>query len=120
MGMGRVVLVQIAEASGVLCRDEESFQKPLGTKSSEELTTSNEEYGLTKTKLVQAWRFRCLAEIFISFSAMGSEETGTSSLLLCRCPTDQGDHTCQTLWITVEQQFSRSKLIAMVTCRRKP
>jgi hypothetical protein len=48
MGMGRVVLVQIAEASGLLCRTEASFQKSLGTKSSEDLTTRNEEYGLTK------------------------------------------------------------------------
>ena len=67
MGMGRVVLVQIAKASGLLCRAEASFQKSLGTKSNEDLTTRNEEYGLTKNQLVQAWRFRCLAEIFFRF-----------------------------------------------------
>src|ERR1019366_1251241 len=119
MGMGRVVLVQIAEASGVLCRTEASFQKPLGTKSSEDLTTRNEEYGLTKTTRA-GLALPLPGRNLFSFSAMGSEETGTSSLLLCRCPTDQGDHTCQTLWITAQYPFSRSKLIAMVTCQRKP
>ncbi len=67
MGMGRVVLVQIAEASGLLCRAEASFQKPLGTKSSEDPTTRNEEYGLTKNNSCRPGAFAAWPKSFFVF-----------------------------------------------------
>ncbi len=65
--MGRVVLVQIAEASGLSCRAEASFQKSLGTKSSEDLTTRNEEYGLTKNNPCRPGAFAAWPKSFFVF-----------------------------------------------------
>jgi hypothetical protein len=67
MGMGRVVVVQIAEASGLLCRAEASFQKSLGTKSNEDLTTRNEEYGLTKNNSCRPGAFAAWPKSFVRF-----------------------------------------------------
>jgi hypothetical protein len=67
MGMGRVVLVQIAEASGLLCRAEASFQKSLGIKSNEDLTTRNEEYGLTRNNSCRPGAFAAWPKSFFVF-----------------------------------------------------
>src|SRR5271156_5907065 len=67
MGMRRGVVVQIAEASGLLCRAEASFQKSLGTKSNEDLTTRNEEYGLTKNNSCRPGAFAAWPKSFVRF-----------------------------------------------------